>query len=252
MLSGAAPDHYCCPACTGLHTTTRHPMEKTFNPQAIEQYWYPVWEERGYFRPNQGAAGAAPYCIVLPPPNVTGRLHMGHALDDTLQDALTRYHRMRGHPTLWQPGTDHAGIATQMLVERQVEAEGTSRQEMGRETFIDRVWQWKEQSGGYITTQMRRLGTSVDWTRERFTMDDGLSAAVQKVFIELYERGLIYRGQRLVNWDPVLKTAISDLEVENLEVDGHMWHFKYPLENGATYEYVETDADGNETFSETR
>ena len=227
-------------------------MEKTFNPQAIEQYWYPVWEERGYFRPNQGAAGAAPYCIVLPPPNVTGRLHMGHALDDTLQDALTRYHRMRGHPTLWQPGTDHAGIATQMLVERQVEAEGTSRQEMGRETFIDRVWQWKEQSGGYITTQMRRLGTSVDWTRERFTMDDGLSAAVQKVFIELYERGLIYRGQRLVNWDPVLKTAISDLEVENLEVDGHMWHFKYPLENGATYEYVETDADGNETFRETR
>src|SRR5699024_3502726 len=147
---------------------------------------------------------------------------------------------------------DHAGIATQMLVERQVEAEGTSRQEMGRETFIDRVWQWKEQSGGYITTQMRRLGTSVDWTRERFTMDDGLSAAVQKVFIELYERGLIYRGQRLVNWDPVLKTAISDLEVENLEVDGHMWHFKYPLENGATYEYVETDADGNETFRETR
>jgi valyl-tRNA synthetase len=226
-------------------------MDKTFNPRAIEARWYPIWEERGYFKPDMGASGD-PFCIVLPPPNVTGRLHMGHALDDTLQDALTRYHRMRGVPTLWQPGTDHAGIATQMLVERQVEAEGSSRHSLGRAAFVDRIWQWKAQSGGTITTQMRRLGASVDWSRERFTMDAGLSAAVQKVFIDLYDQGLVYRGQRLVNWDPVLKTAISDLEVENLEVDGHMWHFKYPLEGGATYEYIETDANGRETFRETR
>ncbi|MES1953561.1 valyl-tRNA ligase [Salinisphaera hydrothermalis EPR70] len=226
-------------------------MDKTFDPHAIEARWYPVWEERGYFAPDMNAPGD-PFCVMLPPPNVTGRLHMGHALDDTLQDALTRYHRMKGVPTLWQPGTDHAGIATQMLVERQVEAEGSSRHEMGREAFVDRIWQWKAESGGHITTQMRRLGASVDWSRERFTMDEGLSKAVTKVFVDLYEKGLIYRGQRLVNWDPVLHTAISDLEVENLEVDGHMWHFKYPLENGATYEYVERDADGNETFRETR
>ncbi|XRG81723.1 valine--tRNA ligase [Salinisphaera sp. SPP-AMP-43] len=226
-------------------------MDKTFDPHAIEARWYPVWEERGYFAPDMGATGD-PFCVMLPPPNVTGRLHMGHALDDTLQDALTRYHRMVGAPTLWQPGTDHAGIATQMLVERQVEAEGSSRHEMGREAFVDRIWQWKAESGGHITTQMRRLGASVDWSRERFTMDEGLSKAVTKVFVDLYNKGLIYRGQRLVNWDPVLHTAISDLEVENVEVDGHMWHFKYPLENGATYEYIETDADGNETFRETR
>ena len=226
-------------------------LDKTFDPHAIEARWYPVWEQRGYFAPDMQAEGE-PFSVMLPPPNVTGRLHMGHALDDTLQDALTRYHRMKGVPTLWQPGTDHAGIATQMLVERQVEAEGSSRHAMGREAFVDRIWQWKAESGGHITTQMRRLGASVDWSRERFTMDDGLSAAVQRVFIELYEKGLIYRGQRLVNWDPVLKTAISDLEVESVETAGHMWHFKYPLEGGATYEYVEHDADGNETFRETR
>ncbi|WP_348761833.1 class I tRNA ligase family protein, partial [uncultured Salinisphaera sp.] len=180
-------------------------MDKTFDPHAIEARWYPVWEQRGYFAPDMQAEGE-PFSVMLPPPNVTGRLHMGHALDDTLQDALTRYHRMKGVPTLWQPGTDHAGIATQMLVERQVEAEGSSRHAMGREAFVDRIWQWKAESGGHITTQMRRLGASVDWSRERFTMDDGLSAAVQRVFIELYEKGLIYRGQRLVNWDPVLNT----------------------------------------------
>lgn len=226
-------------------------LDKTFDPHAIEARWYPVWEERGYFKPDMQAPDA-PFCIVLPPPNVTGRLHMGHALDDTLQDTLTRYHRMRGQPTLWQPGTDHAGIATQMLVERQVEAEGSSRHAMGRQAFVDRIWQWKEESGGHITSQMRRLGASVDWSRERFTMDDGLSAAVRKVFVDLYNKGLIYRGQRLVNWDPVLQTAISDLEVENLEVNGHMWHCKYPLEGGATYEYIETDDEGRETFRETR
>ncbi len=226
-------------------------LDKTFDPHAIEARWYPVWEKRGYFKPDMGAEGE-PFAVMLPPPNVTGRLHMGHALDDTLQDALTRYHRMTGVPTLWQPGTDHAGIATQMLVERQVEAEGSSRHAMGRETFVDRIWQWKAESGGHITTQMRRLGASVDWSRERFTMDDGLSAAVQHVFVDLYQRGLIYRGQRLVNWDPVLKTAISDLEVESVETAGHMWHFKYPLEDGATYEYVERDAEGHETFRETR
>nr|WP_123589640.1 valine--tRNA ligase [Salinisphaera halophila] len=226
-------------------------MDKTFDPHTIEARWYPVWEERGCFKPDFDAPGG-PYCIMLPPPNVTGSLHMGHAFQHTLMDALTRYHRMRGDPTLWQPGTDHAGIATQMLVERKIEAEGESRAALGRETFVDRVWDWKAESGGHITRQMRRLGTSVDWSRERFTMDDGLSEAVRDTFIALYDKGLIYRGQRLVNWDPVLDTAISDLEVENLEVAGHMWHFKYPLENGATYEYIETDDDGNETFRETR
>lgn len=226
-------------------------MDKTFDPATIEARWYPVWEERGYFAPDMNAPGT-PFCVVLPPPNVTGRLHMGHALDDTLQDTLTRYQRMCGVPTLWQPGTDHAGIATQMLVERQVEAEGSSRHDMGREAFVDRIWQWKEQSGGHITTQMRRLGASVDWSRERFTMDEGLSDAVRDVFVDLHKRGLIYRGQRLVNWDPVLKTAISDLEVENAEVAGHMWHFKYPLADGDSYEYVERDAEGEVTLREQR
>ncbi|MES1945832.1 valyl-tRNA ligase [Salinisphaera sp. C84B14] len=226
-------------------------LDKTFDPHTIEARWYPVWEERGYFAPDYDASGD-PYCIMLPPPNVTGSLHMGHAFQHTLMDALTRYHRMLGDPTLWQPGTDHAGIATQMLVERKVEAQGESRHELGREAFTDRIWDWKAESGGHITRQMRRLGTSVDWSRERFTMDDGLSEAVRDTFVALYDKGLIYRGQRLVNWDPVLDTAVSDLEVENAEVAGHMWHFKYPLENGATYEYIETDEDGNETFRETR
>ena len=226
-------------------------LDKTFDPHTIEARWYPVWEERGYFAPDYDAPGE-PYCIMLPPPNVTGSLHMGHAFQHTLMDALTRYHRMLGDPTLWQPGTDHAGIATQMLVERKVEAQGESRHGLGREAFTDRIWDWKAESGGHITRQMRRLGTSVDWSRERFTMDEGLSEAVRDTFVALYDKGLIYRGQRLVNWDPVLDTAVSDLEVENAEVAGHMWHFKYPLENGATYEYVETDEDGNETFRETR
>ncbi|RJS93776.1 valine--tRNA ligase [Salinisphaera sp. Q1T1-3] len=226
-------------------------LDKTFDPHAIEARWYPVWEERGYFAPDYNAPGE-PYSIMLPPPNVTGSLHMGHAFQHTLMDALTRYHRMRGHPTLWQPGTDHAGIATQMLVERKLEAEGTSRTTLGRETFIDRIWDWKAESGGHITRQMRRMGASVDWSRERFTMDDGLSDAVQDTFVALYDKGLIYRGQRLVNWDPVLNTAISDLEVENMDSPGHMWHFKYPLADGAIYEYVERDADGVETFRETR
>ncbi|NNC24432.1 valine--tRNA ligase [Salinisphaera sp. USBA-960] len=226
-------------------------MAKTFDPHTIEARWYPRWEADGRFSPSTSATGA-PYSIMLPPPNVTGSLHMGHAFQHTLMDALTRYHRMCGQPTLWQPGTDHAGIATQMLVERQVEAEGQSPAELGREALVNRIWDWKQNSGGHITRQMRRLGASVDWSRERFTMDNGLSEAVVEVFVDLHRRGLIYRGQRLVNWDPVLKTAISDLEVENVETDGTMWHFKYPLEAGATYDYIETDDDGNETFRESR
>ncbi|MFC3105090.1 valine--tRNA ligase [Salinisphaera aquimarina] len=226
-------------------------MDKTFDPHTIEARWYPVWEERGYFAPDMDAPGN-PYCIMLPPPNVTGSLHMGHAFQHTLMDALTRFHRMQGQPTLWQPGTDHAGIATQMLVERKVDAEGESRHSLGREAFTDRIWDWKAESGGHITRQMRRMGASVDWSRERFTMDDGLSEAVRDVFVSLHEKGLIYRGKRLVNWDPVLHTAISDLEVENREGAGQMWHFKYPLADAETYEYVEKDADGQITLRETR
>jgi valyl-tRNA synthetase len=206
-------------------------MEKTYNPHSIEQRWYQTWEERGYFAPS-GDSGKPPYCIMIPPPNVTGSLHMGHAFQDTLMDALTRFHRMRGHNTLWQPGTDHAGIATQMVVERQLEAEGKSRHVLGREAFIERVWQWKKTSGGHITRQLRRMGASVDWAHERFTMDDGLSDAVKEVFVRLHEEGLIYRGKRLVNWDPVLHTAISDLEVLSEEEHGNLWHMRYPLVNG--------------------
>ncbi len=204
-------------------------MEKTYNPHSIEQHWYQTWEERGYFAPD---GEGEPYCIMIPPPNVTGSLHMGHAFQDTLMDALTRFHRMRGCNTLWQPGTDHAGIATQMVVERQLEAEGKTRHDLGREAFIERVWEWKHTSGGHITRQLRRMGTSVDWASERFTMDDGLSDAVKEVFVRLYEEGLIYRGKRLVNWDPVLHTAISDLEVLSQEENGHLWHMRYPLTNG--------------------
>ena len=184
---------------------------------------------------------------------MTGVLHMGHALNNTLQDVLIRYHRMRGYRTLWQPGTDHAGIATQMVVERQLAQEGNvGRRELGREKFLERVWTWKEQSGGSITNQLKRLGASCDWSRERFTLDAGLNEAVTKVFVELYHEGLIYRDKRLVNWDPQFQTAISDLEVENREVKGHFWHFKYPLADGATYRYVEKDADGNVALEETR
>ncbi len=200
-------------------------MDKTYEPQSIESDWYQNWEEQGYFAPKPGANN---YCIMLPPPNVTGSLHMGHAFQQTLMDILTRYHRMLGDSTLWQCGTDHAGIATQMVVERQLEAKGLSRHDLGREKFTEAVWEWKETSGNTITRQSRRLGTSMDWSRERFTMDEGLSEAVMEVFIQLYDEGLIYRGKRLVNWDPVLHTAISDLEVVSEEEDGHMWHMKYP------------------------
>jgi len=206
-------------------------MDKTFQPSDIETKWYQQWESEGYFAPS---GEGTPYSIMIPPPNVTGSLHMGHAFQDSIMDALTRYHRMQGNNTLWQVGTDHAGIATQMVVERQLAAQGISRHDLGREKFLDKVWEWKEQSGGTITRQLRRMGASVDWTRERFTMDEGLSKAVQEVFVRLYEEGLIYRGKRLVNWDPKLHTAISDLEVENRETKGKMWHLRYPLANGVT------------------
>ncbi len=212
-------------------------MEKTYDPHAIEQRWYRFWEERGYFAPR---GEGKPYCIMIPPPNVTGRLHMGHAFQDTIMDILIRYHRMKGDRTLWQPGTDHAGIATQMVVERQLNMEGKSRHELGRAAFVERVWQWKEESGGTITQQLRRLGASVDWSRERFTMDEGLSEAVREVFVRLYEEGLIYRGKRLVNWDPVLHTAVSDLEVLSEEEKGHLWHMRYPLVNEEGYLVVAT------------
>ncbi|MFI2811568.1 MULTISPECIES: valine--tRNA ligase [unclassified Microbulbifer] len=214
-------------------------MDKTYQPNAIEQQWYQTWEENGYFKPS-GDTSADPYCIMIPPPNVTGSLHMGHGFQESIMDALIRYHRMQGDNTLWQVGTDHAGIATQMVVERLLAAEGKSRHELGREKFIEKVWEWKEQSGGNITRQLRRLGASPDWSRERFTMDDGFYKAVQEVFIRLYEDDLIYRGKRLVNWDPKLHTAISDLEVLNEEEQGHLWHFRYPLADGSGHLVVAT------------
>ncbi len=205
-------------------------MDKTFEPQSIEQQCYEKWEQAGLFK----ASGTGePYCILLPPPNVTGSLHMGHGFQQTIMDALTRYRRMKGDNTLWQVGTDHAGIATQMVVERQLNAQGKTRHDLGREAFVEKVWEWKEHSGGTITGQMRRLGTSPDWSREMFTMDENLSAAVTEVFVKLHEEGLIYRGKRLVNWDPVLHTAVSDLEVLNEEEDGSMWHMRYPLADGS-------------------
>ena len=212
-------------------------MDKTYDPRAIEQPLYQEWEKAGHFRP--GGRGA-PYCIMLPPPNVTGTLHMGHAFQHTLMDTLIRYHRMGDDDTLWQGGTDHAGIATQMVVERQLAAEGISRHDLGREAFLERVWQWKGESGDTITRQMRRLGNSIDWERERFTMDDGLSRAVREVFVRLYDEGLIYRGKRLVNWDPVLHTAVSDLEVVAEEEQGSLWHMRYPLADGSGHLVVAT------------
>ncbi|HEY0664199.1 MAG TPA: class I tRNA ligase family protein, partial [Thiobacillaceae bacterium] len=212
-------------------------MDKTYQPGAIEQHWYQFWEQQGHFRP-QGAG--APYCIMIPPPNVTGSLHRGHGFQDAIMDALIRFRRMQGRNTLWQVGTDHAGIATQMVVERQLEAEGLSRHDLGRDAFIDRVWQWKAESGGTITRQLRRLGASTDWSRERFTMDEGFSRAVREAFVRLHEKGLIYRGQRLVNWDPQLHTAISDLEVVSEEEAGHLWHFRYPLADGSGHLTVAT------------
>ncbi len=205
---------------------TVEPMDKTYQPNTIETQWYQTWEQSGYFKPS---GEGEPYCIMIPPPNVTGSLHMGHGFQESIIDALIRYHRMKGHDTLWQVGTDHAGIATQMVVERQLDAQGISRHSLGREKFIEKVWEWKEESGGNITQQLRRLGASPDWSRERFTMDDGFYEAVQEVFIRLYEDGLIYRGKRLVNWDPKLHTAVSDLEVLNEEESGFLWHFRYPI-----------------------
>ena len=205
-------------------------MDKSYQPETFETRWYAHWESNGYFRPS---GTGTPYTIMLPPPNVTGTLHMGHAFQHTLMDALVRYHRMRGFDTLWQMGTDHAGIATEMVVGRQLEAAGTSRKELGRDAFVERVWEWKQESGDIITRQMRRLGTSGDWSRERFTMDAGLSKAVGETFVQLFDEGLIYRGQRLVNWDPVLKTAISDLEVVSSEEDGKLWSISYPLADGS-------------------
>ncbi len=214
-------------------------MDKSYAPKDIEQRWYQTWEDKGYFQPS-GDSQAAPYCIMIPPPNVTGTLHMGHAFQDTIMDALIRYHRMKGDDTLWQPGTDHAGIATQMVVERQLNAEGKDRHDLGRDKFIERVWEWKAESGGQIVKQLRRLGASPDWSRERFTMDDGLSEAVKDVFEQLYDEGLIYRGKRLVNWDPVLHTALSDIEVISEEEDGFMHHVKYPFVEGEGYMEIAT------------
>jgi len=212
-------------------------MDKIYSPEAIENTCYKFWEDHHYFQPQGDGKG---FCIMLPPPNVTGSLHMGHGFQHTIMDALTRYHRMIGDKTLWQPGTDHAGISTQLVVERQLDAQGISRKDLTREQFLERVWQWKNESGNTITQQMRRLGDSVDWSRERFTMDEGLSAAVQKVFVQLYDEGLIYRGTRLVNWDPKLGTAVSDLEVISEEEDGFLWHIRYPVVNSTQFVIVAT------------
>ncbi|APP76545.1 valine--tRNA ligase [Xanthomonas vesicatoria] len=226
-------------------------LASSYDPSSFESRLYAQWEAAGYFVPS---GKGEPYTVLLPPPNVTGTLHMGHAFQQTLMDALVRYHRMRGFDTLWQVGTDHAGIATEMVVSRNLalEGNGETRDSLGREGFIAKVWEWKAQSGDTIERQMRRLGTSSDWSRSTFTMDPQPSAAVNEAFVRWYEQGLIYRGQRLVNWDPVLKTAISDLEVENVEEDGFLWSIRYPLADGATYEHVEHDADGVETLRETR
>ncbi len=208
-------------------------LAKSFEPADIERRWYPDWEAKGFFNAGLDTQKPDAFCILLPPPNVTGTLHMGHGFNQAIMDALTRYHRMRGDNTLWQPGTDHAGIATQIVVERQLDAQGISRHDLGREKFLEKVWEWKEYSGNTITRQMRRLGTSPDWTRERFTMDAGLSKIVTETFVRLHKEGLIYRGKRLVNWDPVLHTAVSDLEVVSEEEDGFMWHIRYPLADGS-------------------
>ena len=229
-------------------------MEKTFDAKLAEERLYAAWEQAHAFDAGANAAeGAESFCVMIPPPNVTGSLHMGHAFNNTLQDILVRWHRMRGFDTLWQPGTDHAGIATQMVVERELaRLKQPSRRELGRDAFLEKVWQWKEQSGGTIIGQLKRLGASCDWKREAFTMSGNFPDAVTKVFVEMYQKGLIYRGKRLVNWDPHFETAISDLEVENIEVDGHMWHFKYMLADDQTYEYIEKDDDGVITFREKR
>src|SRR5919112_775012 len=213
-------------------------LPKTFDPAEIESRWYARWEGEGLFRPERPEA--EPFTIVMPPPNVTGSLHIGHALDNTLQDILVRHARLQGKDSLWMVGMDHAGIATQMVVERNLESQGVKRTDMSREAFVEHVWEWKAQSGGQITRQLRRLGASCDWQNERFTMDPGFSAAVIKVFVQLYRDGLLYRDKRLVNWDPRFGTAISDLEVESREVQGHFWHLRYPLEDGSGFIHVAT------------
>ena len=230
------------------------PMEKTFNAAEAEARISTLWIDQKVGRAGANAkAGAEAFSIMIPPPNVTGSLHMGHAFNNTLQDILIRWHRMRGHDTLWQVGTDHAGIATQMVVERELaKAKAPTRREMGRDAFLDKVWEWKDQSGGTIINQLKRLGASCDWDREAFTMSGNFPDAVIKVFVDMYNKGLIYRGKRLVNWDPHFETAISDLEVENIEVKGHMWHFKYILDGGETYEYIEKDAEGQVILREKR
>ncbi|MEO1580085.1 MAG: class I tRNA ligase family protein, partial [Pseudomonadota bacterium] len=240
-------------------------MDKTFNAAEAEARLYAAWVEAGAFKAGANASRDETFSVLIPPPNVTGALHMGHAFNNTLQDILTRWHRMRGFDTLWQPGTDHAGIATQMVVERELAKNGEpGRRELGREAFLAKVWEQKKKSRGNIRGQLERLGASCDWDREAFTMagapgDPGdtpggqnFHDAVIRVFVDMYDKGLIYRGKRLVNWDPHFETAISDLEVESSEVDGHMWHFKYPLAGGATYTYVEKDADGTVTLTEER
>lgn len=214
-------------------------LAKSFEPQTIESQWGPEWEKRGYATPALDPS-RPDFSIQLPPPNVTGTLHMGHAFNQTIMDGLVRYHRMLGHNTLWVPGTDHAGIATQIVVERQLDAQGVSRHDLGREKFVERVWEWKERSGSTITGQVRRIGASPDWSREYFTMNDKMSEAVREVFVRLYEQGLIYRGKRLVNWDPVLLTAVSDLEVVSEEENGHLWHIRYPLADGSGHLSVAT------------
>src|ERR1700749_614703 len=217
-------------------------IDKTYQPSEVEGRIYAAWEDAGAFRAGRSERAAAKsYSIVIPPPNVTGSLHMGHALNNTLQDILARFERMRGKDVLWQPGTDHAGIATQMVVERQLmERQQPGRRAMGRDAFVKRVWEWKAESGGTIVNQLKRLGASCDWSRERFTMDEGLSRAVMKVFVTLYREGLIYKDKRLVNWDPKLKTAISDLEVQQVETKGHLWHIKYPIEGSDEFIVVAT------------
>nr|MBA2722235.1 class I tRNA ligase family protein [Methylibium sp.] len=214
-------------------------LPKSFEPGPIEAKWAPLWEARGLFTPTLDA-GKPSFSIQLPPPNVTGVLHMGHAFNQTIMDALTRYHRMLGHNTLWVPGTDHAGIATQIVVERQLQQQGIGRHDLGRKNFVAKVWEWKEQSGSTITEQMRRVGASVDWAHEYFTMDEKLSPVVTDTFVQLYEQGLIYRGKRMVSWDPVLKSAVSDLEVESEEEDGFLWHIRYPLADGSSEVVVAT------------
>jgi valyl-tRNA synthetase len=230
-------------------------LEKTYDSASVEPKIAKAWDEANAFRAGANAKpGAETFTIVIPPPNVTGSLHMGHALNNTLQDILVRFERMRGKDVLWQPGMDHAGIATQMVVERKLmEGQLPGRREMGREAFVEKVWEWKAESGGLIFNQLKRLGASCDWSRERFTMDEGLSKAVLEVFVSLYKDGLIYKDKRLVNWDPKLLTAISDLEVEQVEVTGSLWHLRYPLEDGVTYQHpIAFDEDGKPTDWEAR